>query len=300
MPDEDKAQGLLAAVVRELEPRARQLRKEIRELEAERRTTSESLARLRAEVGVRQEAVEGQKRQAREAHDELMRLLRDARADIEAEIARRRQEIDAVREQLRAAEVELHQRRGELEALTARAESLRRDVAAAEQELRRLAAARQDAEASTALAGKLAAAEDERLAGLRRQADEVQELRDEMAQEAERLRQEIAALKAAHRPLRPYAPPENRPRIALEEQQVNAKLQAHDARALRLYAQEAGIEMRAVVTEALRNYLPHAAYDEALRQLIEEHHQAAQPAAGGQLKRVPPEGAGVVEPSEQL
>ena len=211
-------------------------------------------------------------------------LLRQLRADLEGEIARRREALEeregevreAVRE-LAALQGEVAGLRGDAAELQSTAEVLGREREAQEGRLRAL-------EGATVEAERGLAALRVSCAGLERREQELAAVVSEWEQRRDALVTEVAGLNAARdelresfRPLRPYIPPLGRLRLATVEMQVNAKLQRQDATALRLYAQQSGMEMRRVVMEALRNYLPAESYEEALRVIEGQAREGLEP-----------------------
>jgi hypothetical protein len=120
---------------------------------------------------------------------------------------------------------------------------------------------------------------------------EAQGLLEQVRGQVEALREERRDLEQSFRPLQPYHPPVQRLRLATVEVQVNTKLQQHDATALRLYAEQSGMELKRIVTEALRNYLSAEVYQVALGALEEDARHGLEPQAEAAVERVPPEGA---------
>jgi chromosome segregation ATPase len=260
-------QALVQTVTQELAPYIEQLRAQVEQLNGRVARGKEELARIEGEARARTEA--GQQVQA---------LLQTVREAFEQELSRLRESYTQLQVEAERARTERAAAQASLASMNALAEERRRDIEHFE-------AVRAESEARVQALARQAEAEEQRLQALQTHVAEALAQRDEIAADVEQLRRskreiemEIEELQTSFRPLRPYRPGEGRPRYATAETQLNVKVQVHDARALRVYAQSSGLEMRAAVTEALRNYLPHSAYDEALHQLMSEWRSANEPA----------------------
>lgn len=293
-----KAVGVLQALQRQQEA-ARRVLQAVRQ---EHATLSVAVAELRTRQAVLEAGVAQSERQAeqwRGLQEETTALARAVRAEVEGDLARRRAEgeglgaqVEALRQRLAALREEAHgleaacaQRRAEVEVLRREREAL--DAARGHAAEVRALAEREALEARIA-AENLERWRAEAQSGLA----ETQGLLEQVTGEVEHLRGEKRALERAFRPLLPYRPPAQRLRLATAEVQVNSKLQQHDATALRLYAEQTGTEMKRILMEALRNYLPTEVYAAALDLLQEQGRQGLQPHAETATPRVPPGGPG--------
>jgi len=140
-------------------------------------------------------------------------------------------------------------------------------------------------------AGRQAEDAQRQLAAVSARVEEAAALDVEIRTRVEDLRTEEESLRRSHRPLLPYEPPLRRPRLATQETQLNTKVQQHDAAAVRLYAEESGMEVKRIVTEALRNYLPPEAYEAALATLEETARAEFEIEEAAGIERVTPQGA---------
>lgn len=261
----------------------------------------QDLSVARARLASVQEQTEREARHAEElaaVSSAALTVLRQATQDADAAATRARSELAELSgkvERLRRQHAEFAgdcaALRTERDRLTAERDQLSTDrlerlAAVADAEASAVAArdrataAIAEAEASVRIAQERAAAAAERLAGL---VAEV-EARDVEAAALEArvsvLREEVAALEASHRPLLPYAPPSDRPRLATLPTQCNARLERQDVAALRLYAEQEHATLADVLSAALRNYLPAEVYAAALDGLRAEGERDLLPAEG--------------------
>lgn len=230
----------------------------------------------------------------RQHQDEMIRTGQTLTRLLREEVERLKQQIDHYKHRISGLEGNLHQLRQEQAALEGElrlGDRLAGEVATQKEQLDQLkeqAAAAQEraavAEARADGSHLLLENLQQQVVEARRQLEAVREavvaeqngletLRSEMAQ----LQHEYAELKEQGRPLLPYQPPAVVPRRAMEVVKFGTQLPILDQYALQAYAHSLGMEIKGLVAAAVRNYLPHDAYHQALTRVERETAEASQP-----------------------
>lgn len=277
------------------------VRGELEALRKEREALTAAVADLKTRHAVLEAGAAQAERyaeQLRVLQGETAALVRGAKEEAERDLGRRRAELEALNGQVTATSQRLAELRDEAAALEGRvaelratAEVLGRERMALETTVRQLNEEMVDAEKRAEAARAATEGLERRRVGVQTALAEAQGLLEQMQGQVEALREERRALERSFRPLMPYRPPVQRIRLATVEVQVNSKLQQHDATALRLYAEQSGMEIKKIITEALRNYLSAEVYGVALEALEEEAKHGLEQYAEAAVERVPPEGA---------
>lgn len=258
----------------------------------------DALQTQEAALRARFSALQGQMDQATSHAEQMRALQREFQAVLTEAREAAGRDLDARREELRQATTQAEGTREAL--LKARGElaEVEGTRAASKAALADLEARRRNLEAEIRLtedrrAESLRAMEEaqHQLAAITARVEEAAGLEAAIRNRVDALAATEEALRQSHRPLLPYSPPLRRPRLATAEQQLNVKVQAHDAAAVRVYAEQSGLELKRVATEALRNYLPHEAYAAALEALEEQAREELESEEVADIRRVPPEGA---------
>lgn len=197
---------------------------------------------------------------------QTLEVLHAAQRDAATAATTARADLEAVKPHLDLA-------RRDRSRLEAEALALRAEVASLQPLLEQVRSLREELDTLHGLVSD-ARAEHEALSGA---AAELQATKEQHA----RLRAEVEALEATHRPLLPYVPPQDRPKLTAAPAATYVRLERLDHTALRLYAERDHTTAVAVVTLGLRNVIPHETYTLALEQLVEEARADLAPANGG-------------------
>lgn len=259
------------------------------------------VAELKTQQSVLEARVEQEGRHAerlRALEGDAAALVRGLKEEAERDLQRHRTEQGTLTAQVSAASERLASLRdeaalleGRVAELRATAEVLGRERLALETTTRQLAEEQAESARRTEMSRVAVEDLERRRTSLQISLAEAQGLLEQVRGQVEALREERRDLEQSFRPLQPYHPPVQRLRLATVEVQVNTKLQQHDATALRLYAEQSGMELKRIVTEALRNYLSAEVYQVALGALEEDARHGLEPQAEAAVERVPPEGA---------
>lgn len=309
---EQRAQQLVEMVFGQLEPRVRELQAQERQAEERIQALRFDEERVRGDLHALQARIEEKERQVeqlRQAEAMVLQatagatdVLAGFKATLEAEIVRLRNEVATLQGEIERHSVERSSLEGQIGALRQQLAALQeehaRKVEGLGAERARLSAEIGELEARSAEAREVAAADEARARAAREAANEAElwlarlrndiaEASQQMAQvrsQAEALGRHYEELQRMGRPLSPYSLPEELPAWALTIRKVGTQLLELDYLAADWYAEAANTELRGVFTEALRNYLPHQAYDEAIVRREELTKQATVPVRTSQVK----------------
>lgn len=243
----------------------------------------ERASALRTELAVLESGAERERRHAQElaaAHAGAADALRALRKDVEEQVAARRAEAVRLEEDITRLRSEIEALEGTAADRRATVQTLEREREALQDTIRNLEGEKVRLEGQVTVAGHLAADAERRLQAVREDLQQAEGRLIAAETGLDELVRQKEELERSFRPLRPYAPPAHRLRAATVDVQVNAKLQRHDAMALRLYAEQTGTEIRRVIMDALRNYVPEGVYEAALRMLEAEARQGLEPEFG--------------------
>lgn len=218
--------------------------------------------------------------------------LRAARAAAGAETATVRRQVNdleerrlALRDQVRAEEEEVRQVLAKLR------DRVQAEESAARESVARLAEARAQAEAAAGAAqARAQAAEDQAAAGAKTLADMQARLADTqarqmaLASEIARMEEERDELVASYRPLRPWQPAGPIKKYLTGKIKFSCQVRLIHRKALEAMLANSGLfpgyptTLDDLVSEALRNYLPTDAFEQALEMAEREEEQGHEPA----------------------
>lgn len=289
----------LEAEVETLRRRQGETAADVARLEAERARVEAQVARLQdhlVELTGQQERLAAEIAEIRErVAAERERLLGEI-TGLESRARQVRAEAQAEIDRLQAGAAEQRQRlEREHSDLLQRVSDLRLQVVQGE-------AGAQLAQQAAESAREQAAEARRQLDGLRASIHELQEMKDTLTGQVQGLKQHYEQLQREGRPLLPYRPSASGlTRAYFDDVKFGNKLPRLDWKAVEIYsnpASGAGLPITKILVEALRNYLPHSAYERAIDDIREELLEQAQPAEK-EIDRVPPTGAGATGPAEK-
>ncbi len=291
--------GEVPQILNQIRATAAGVRQEIETVASVVRQDHDALVQSSNDLRIRIAGLEGELKGLQAGEGTVRNVLTETRESIEQQVRERRKELREIEDQ--AAQ---------------RLSGIRKETAAAEQALAELGPTRQaladlqaelaaarrlkqdiDAEIDQARKHSAAAAAEKDIAERQRDGAHADLVtlgtrREQLQQETSELAQQRDELKRAFRPLLPYTPPADRCRLSSEDATLAVRVERLDFVSLKKYQETQGVSAKQAVMEALRNYLPHAAYRDALAALEEEAEQQRAPAGGSVITRVPPGGAG--------
>jgi chromosome segregation ATPase len=274
----------LRAEIGVLEEAAARERRHLEEAQALQVGVVTALTQVREDA---QAALEGVRAAGSQMAEQVRAAMAQVLGDARAALATAQSELAAVRKEVDTAKAERAALAGEVTTLRATISDLEGRRERLHDEVRQYDAAAESARERAELAAEKLAVAEESLAGVHAQVDEQRGLVGDLEGRAEVLHQQIAELEASHRPLHSYVPPVDRPRLSYSAEQCNTRLERLDVAALRLYATEARVDIRAVLTAALRDVLPHDTYARALDVLREQAERDLTPATEAEIKPAP-------------
>lgn len=263
---EQLSEGLQAAAQDSVEGALRlfsRLVKDIASLEARKNQLLEEVASLNREAAQLSGQISAESRERELLEDESARLRAEAselQSALSDTLALKKRELEILEEErghLQTMHAQLQESLREalcqagdimksVLALESRRGRLERDLVAKQEEL-----AQVEAELTR---------RSEEMKIIETQAADIETNLDQLREKYQRLLEE-------GRPLKPYRIPPRLPRLATANRKIGTAVTELDFRALHLYREAGGGEIGAIVQHALRNFIPHEHYHEALERI---------------------------------